>query len=380
MGALRELGFQVESNEEQAWVRVVGQGGAVPASKPEGTSLFIGNAGTAARFLLPFLALGKGTYRVDGIERMRQRPIADLLASMQLLGMDAVDELGTGCPPVIVNAHGLRGGKTQVIGKNSSQFLSALLLTAPYAQEDLEIEVIGELASVPYISITLEMMKQFGVRVDYDETYQWFRVPSGQRYQSRTYAIEPDASNASYFFAAAAIVGGSVTVTGLNEDSLQGDAQFPKVLGQMGCHVQYSENAITVVGPDYLGGEKLQGIDVDLNGMSDTVQTLSAVAPFASAPVKIRNVANIRIKETDRLAAVVTELGKLGVQTEEYPDGLTIYPADPIVPAQIHTYDDHRMAMAFTLVGLRSPGVEIADPACVNKTFPTYFEVIRELY
>lgn len=380
MKALQFLGFQVEIEEEANRVRVVGKGGEVPEAAPEGTSLFIGNAGTAARFLLPFLSLGRGTYRIDGIERMRQRPISDLLEALQALHIDAVDELGTGCPPILIRAKGLQGGPTSVVGKNSSQFLSALLMTAPYAEQDVEIQVIGELASIPYVQITLQMMQQFGVLVESASDYSYFKIKAGGRYQARSYDIEPDASSASYFFAAAAIAGGTVTVQGLHEHSLQGDAQFPKVLQQMGCQVQYAPDSITVTGPDREAGEMLEGIDVDLNGMSDTVPTLAAVAPFANGPVHIRNVANIRIKETDRLSAVVTELGKLGVQTEEFPDAMTIFPAHEWTPAHIHTYDDHRMAMAFSLIGLREPGVTILDPGCVSKTFPTYFEVLSKLY
>ncbi|MDB5083524.1 MAG: 3-phosphoshikimate 1-carboxyvinyltransferase [Bacilli bacterium] len=380
MSALKTLGFELEIDEASAVVRVAGKGGVVPAASADGTTLFIGNAGTAARFLVPFLALGTGVYRVDGIERMRQRPILDLIEAMQTIGVDVIDELGTGCPPVRILANGLTGGQTSVVGANSSQFLSALLITAPYAQTDVHVEVVGELVSTPYIDITLRMMEQFGVTVDAAPDYRTFQIKAGQRYKGRTYSIEPDASNASYFFAAAAVVGGSVTVPGLDEDSLQGDAQFPKVLAQMGCDVVYGEKQITVTGPVPGSGQKLSGIEVDLNAMPDTAQTLAAVAPFASSPVHIQNVANMRIKETDRLSAVVKELGKLGIRTDEYPDALTIYPAEQVTPASIHTYDDHRMAMAFTLIGLRERGVVIEDPKCVNKTFPNYFDVVKTLY
>ncbi|MDA0748617.1 MAG: 3-phosphoshikimate 1-carboxyvinyltransferase, partial [bacterium] len=278
-----------------------------------------------------------------------------------------------GCPPVIIHATGLHGGQTLMPGDRSSQYFTALLLVAPYAKTDVEIRVQGELVSKPYIDITLDIMRAFGVEVT-NHAYETFHVKSGQRYRACTYRVEPDASNASYFFAAAALTGGRVKVHSLLPNSAQGDVGFIRVLEQMGCTVQTYPDGIQVQGP-----AQLSGIDIDLNEMPDVVQTLCAIAPFASGPVTVRNVANLRIKETDRLAALSTELGKLGVRVDTRPDGLTVYPATKIRPAELDTYDDHRMAMSLSLVGLKAPGVIIRDPGCVNKTFPEYFHVFNTL-
>ncbi|WP_380026897.1 3-phosphoshikimate 1-carboxyvinyltransferase [Effusibacillus consociatus] len=374
MSCLQKLGFQLEIDEDTKTVVVEGLGGTLP-SHDGILDLFVGNAGTAARFLTAFVSIGVGTYRIDGIPRMRERPIQDLIDALQTLGVSIRSELGTGCPPVLVEANGLPGGEVSIPGNKSSQYLSALLLTAPYANRDVEIKVSGELLSAPYIDMTIRMMSQFGVQV---ETHgdNVFHIAAGQRYKARDYIVEPDASSASYFAAAPAIAGGRVRVTNLSRDSLQGDALFAGLLEQMGCQVRWGTDYIEVEKRD---GQTLRGIDVDLNEMSDTTMTLAVVAPFASTPTTIRNIGHIRIKETDRIHAVVTELRKLGVQVEEWEDGMRIYPASQIRPAEIDTYDDHRMAMAFALVGLRVNGVKIKDPGCVSKTFPTYFEVFTKM-
>lgn len=370
MKGLQTLGFQLDIDESANMVRVEGKGGNVPAA--QGTvDLFVGNAGTAARFLTAFVSLGKGDYRIDGIQRMRERPIQNLIDSLRQLGVNLSSERGTGCPPVLVKADGLPGGPTQIPGNKSSQYLSALLLTAPYARQDVEIEIDGELLSAPYVDMTIRMMNQFGVEVERtaDNT---FRIPAGQTYLAQTYRIEPDASSASYFLAAPAIAGGKVRVNHLNRDSLQGDTQFALLLEKMGCQVTWGTDFIEVERPN---GQTLTGIDVDLNEMSDTTMTLAAVAPFAATPTAIRNIGHIRIKETDRIQAVVTELRKLGVQVEEWEDGMRIESARDIRPAVIDTYDDHRMAMAFSLIGLGVQGIRIQHPECVSKTFPDFFDV-----
>jgi len=333
----------------------------------------VGNSGTSARFLTAFVALGQGTYTIDGNARMRERPIRDLLDALLRLGVDATDQSGTGCPPVVVHANGLRGGQTRIVGRNSSQYLSGLLLAAPYAKADVSIEVDGELASQPYIDITMEMMKQFGVHCA--QQVDAFHIPGGQCYRARAYAIEPDASNASYFLASAAVCGGRVRVTDLTKDSLQGDAQFAHVLERMGCGLVWGTDYVEVTGPT---DGVLRGIDVDMNDIPDTAQTLAAIAPFAREAVTVRNVANMRIKETDRIHAVVTELRKLGVSVEEYTDGFRVEPCQQVQGGTVHTYDDHRMAMAFSLTGLRASGIFIEDPECVQKTFPTYFDVLHD--
>jgi 3-phosphoshikimate 1-carboxyvinyltransferase len=264
----------------------------------------------------------------------------------------------------------MAGGTARVAGSISSQFLSALLMAAPAARNPVELLIDGELVSKPYVAMTIGVMRAFGVEVDTSTPNRYRIVP--QRYRASAYEIEPDASAASYFFAVAAITGGTVTVTGLSRRSLQGDVAFVDVLERMGCRVEYAANSITVT------GGALRGIDVDMNAISDTAQTLAVIAPFATGSTRIRNVANMRHKETDRIHALATELGRLGQRVEEHPDGLTIHPCQ-IRPATIETYDDHRMAMSFALVGLKMPGIRIADPGCTRKTYPDFFDDLQTL-
>ncbi|MBN1668657.1 MAG: 3-phosphoshikimate 1-carboxyvinyltransferase [Anaerolineales bacterium] len=366
--ALQQLGFEVALQPASSRMQVTGHGGHIPARQAD---LFIGNAGTAARFLTAFLTLGQGEFRLDGVARMRRRPIADLVAALNHLGAQVTATSGR--PPVQVQAAGLPGGQTQVRGAVSSQYLSALLMVAPYAAKTVHISVTGELNSRPYIDLTLGVMADFGVGVERDD-YASFQVRPARYQAIDVYPIESDASTASYFFAAPAICGGQVQVEGLTRHSRQGDLAFLDVLAQMGCQVHDLPDAIQVSGPS-----RLAGVQVNLRDLPDTAQTLAAIAPFASSPTTIRGIASARLKETDRVAATCRELQRLGVQVEEYPDGLKIYPCAQIRPARIRTYDDHRMAMAFALVGLRLPGIEIEDPACVAKTFPDYFEYLERL-
>jgi 3-phosphoshikimate 1-carboxyvinyltransferase len=320
--------------------------------------------------LTALAALGRGTYRLDGTPRMRERPIQDLLVGLAQLGVDAVSEAANGCPPVVVRASGLRGGAARVRGDVSSQFLSGLLLAAPYADNPVELVVEGELVSKPYVDMTLAVMRSFGVTVDAGDLTR-ITIPR-RTYTPTDYAIEPDASAASYFFAAAAITGGEVTVDGLGSDSLQGDVRFCDCLEQMGCAVRYERNRTTVT------GRPLRGINVNMNAISDTVQTLAAVALFADGPTSITGVGHIRHKETDRIGNLAIELRKLGALVDELPDGLRITPA-PLHGAQIETYQDHRMAMSLSLVGLRVPGVVILDPKCTEKTYPAFFDDLLRL-
>ena len=368
--ALAALGIAVESDEANARFQVVGGGGAFPAPEAD---LFVGNSGTSMRFLTAALPLGRGRYRIDGVPRMRQRPIAPLLAALADLGADARGEAETGCPPVVVQAAGLRGGETRMAGDLSSQYFSALLMAAPYAREGVEIDVLGDLVSKPYLPLTADVMADFGVLADLD-TASWAHlgVRSGQRYTGRDYQIEPDASNASYFFAAAAVTGGRVRVDGLGHGSAQGDLRFVDVLAQMGADVEIGHDFTEVRGPR--DGE-LRGVDLDLGPISDTAQTLAAIAPLASGPTTIRGVAHARLKETDRVSALATELRRLGQGVDEFPDGLRITPC-PIQPADVDTYDDHRMAMSFAIAALRAPGIGLRDPGCVAKTFPSFFDVL----
>jgi 3-phosphoshikimate 1-carboxyvinyltransferase len=368
--ALNALGAPVGSDGGGASFRVEGAGGGFRA--PE-VDLFVGNSGTTMRFLTAALPLGRGRYRIDGVPRMRLRPIAPLLAALSDLGADAESELGTGCPPIVVRAAGLPGGSTRMAGDLSSQYFSALLMAAPYAERGVEVAVEGDLVSKPYLPMTTAVMAAFGVTADLDiEHWRTFGVRPGQRYTGRVYDIEPDASNASYFFAAAAVTGGRVRVEGLGRGSTQGDLGFVEVLRQMGAQVEVGDDATEVQGPP--SGD-LRGVDLDLGPISDTAQTLAAIAPFADGPTTIRGVAHARLKETDRVAALATELRRLGQEVEEFPDGLHITPR-PIVPTDIATYDDHRMAMSFAVAALRAPGVRLRDPGCVAKTFPGFFDVL----
>ena len=368
IAGIRQLGIDVQASNDKQELRVTGCGGSIPNNAAD---LFIGNSGTTVRFLTAMATLGNGRYRLDGVPRMRQRPIADLITALNQLGANVRTELNTDAPPVIVDGHGLPGGHTNIAGSISSQYLSGILMAAPYAHSNVALDVKGELVSKPYVTMTTRVMESFGVTARNDN-FRCFSVDRNQSYQARRYAIEPDASAASYFWAAAAITGGEVTVTGLSRDALQGDVKFCECLAQMGCDVQYGTDSISVT------GRPLRGIDIDMNPISDTVQTLAAVAVFADGPTRIRGVDHIRHKETDRIGDLVAELRKLGVDAREMDDGLRIQPAS-LNGASIETHDDHRMAMSLALVGLRQPGVEILNPSCTAKTYPLFFDDLRAL-
>jgi 3-phosphoshikimate 1-carboxyvinyltransferase len=369
--ALRVLGYEIETRWDAALPEIElfhPERGIQTAS----ADLFVGNSGTTMRFLTAMVSLGHGRYRLDGVSRMRERPIEDLLDGLRQLGVRASSERGNGCPPVVVEADGLRGGHVNIKGDRSSQFLSALLLALPFAGGDSVIEVSGTLVSEPYVRMTVAMLHDQGypLRVDPGPVY---RIPGRQkRHWTGRYDIEPDASAASYFFGAAAVSGGRVTVLGLPQKSLQGDVRFVEVLADMGCRVERCSSGITV------HGRPLRGIEVDMNDISDTVMTLGAVACFAESPTTIRNVAHIRHKETDRLAALAAELRRVGAEVEEFADGLKITPR-PLHGAVIETYNDHRMAMSMALIGLRVPGIVIKDPGCAGKTYPHFFEDLEQL-
>ena len=361
---LGRLGIEVEVGDAGRTLVVRGQAGLIPALEAD---LHCANSGTTIRFLTALATLGHGAYCLDGVPRMRERPIADLLDGLNQLGAHAATEHGNGCPPVIVHANGLPGGAARIRGDISSQYLSGMLLTAPAAQAAVELTIEGPLVSQPYVLMTLAVLKAFGVDVDTTTALDSFRIAAPQSYTAREYAIEPDASAASYFWAVAAITGGEVTVEGLSAASLQGDVAFVDCLEQMGCQLRREADSITVA------GRPLSGIDVDMNAISDTVQTLAVVALFAKGETTIRNVAHIRHKETDRIAALAAELRKLGADVTEREDGLSIRPGT-LRTATIDTYDDHRMAMSFALAGLRVAGVRINDPDCTEKTYPAFFD------
>jgi 3-phosphoshikimate 1-carboxyvinyltransferase len=375
---LAGLGLSANWNTEQGQIEIHGQGGQFPHRQAD---IYVGNSGTTARFLTAMLTFANGHYHIHGKPRMHQRPIRDLVEALNALGGNIIYEDHDGFPPLVIRPR--TGGRqptcATVSGAVSSQFLTALLLASPLAaqQSDVEIRVAGELVSKPYIEMTLRMMQSFGVSVETEEPLRSFRLAKGTAYQSPgTYRIEPDASAASYFFAAAAICGGSVTVQGLSKNSLQGDVAFTECLQQMNCDVTWNDNSMTVCRPS---DRLLRGISVDMNNISDTAQTLAVVALFADGTTEIRNIEHVRFKETDRIADLATELRRFGAVVEERRDGLRITPPEVLTPAAVQTYDDHRMAMSFAVAGLRLPGVAICDPDCTHKTFPGFFEMLEEL-
>jgi 3-phosphoshikimate 1-carboxyvinyltransferase len=368
--ALRQLGFGVDV--DGTTFAVAGRGGEIPA---EGAELDLKLSGTSIRFLTALTTLGRGHFVLDGNARMRERPIQDLLNALTPLGARLGTRFETGCPPVVVEASGLTGGATGVAGDSSSQYLSALLMAAPYAAGPVEIAVEGELLSKPFLDMTLALMAEFGVEVE-REGYRRFRVAPG-RYRGRSYRVEGDAMAAGYFWAAAAVTGGSVRIGNVGSDSVQGDRRLADVLAAMGCEVRWGAHEVRVSGP---AAGRLRGGTFDLNDMPDQAQTLAVVALFADAPVRIENIWNLRIKETDRLSAMATELQKFGVRVIEERDALTVVPLERSPgPVEVATYDDHRMAMAFAVAGARLDGITLLDPGCVAKTYPRFFEDWRGL-
>ncbi len=364
--ALQDLGCRIAWSRELC--QVTGTGGHLQVPKEP---IYLGDSGTSMRFLTAVAALGQGRIVLTGSARLCQRPIQDLLSALAGLGVEAVSERHNGCPPVVVQARGLAGGPTKVAGAVSSQFLSALLLISPFAARDVEIEVVGELVSRPYVDITLSVMEDFGIAY-YRQGYRAFAVPAGQQYQPQDYEIEGDASSASYFLGAAAITGGRIRLTNLNPKSCQGDSGFLHVLAAMGCQVSVAVDGVA------LQGRPLQGIHINMANMPDLVPTLAVVAAFAQGETVITGVPHLRYKESNRLEAVATELAKMGIAVRETNDGLVITGGRPH-GALIATYNDHRMAMSFALAGLRTPGVRIADPGCVAKSFPDFWKYFDTL-
>lgn len=363
--ALTQLGAGIDW--QGTTIRVTGRAGRwLPARLP----IYLGNSGTSMRFLTALAALGEGEYLLTGTDRLCQRPLGELLAALGQIGVRVASEKDDGCPPVRVTG-GLTGGRTQLSGAISSQYLSALLFIGPLAPKGLKIDITGELVSRPYVDLTLEVLGNFGISY-YREGYRYFELPGGQSYLPREYEIEADASSASYFWAAAAVTGGRVTITNLSLESSQGDATFPAVLGRMGCAIESTPAGLTV------RGGPLQGVTVDMSTMPDLVPTLAVLAAFAAGNTVITGVAHLRHKESDRLHAVATELGRLGIEARETPDGLVIRGGAP-KGAVIHTYNDHRIAMSFAVAGLKIPGVAIEDPECVAKSFPDFWQFFKQL-
>ncbi len=369
--AWQQLGLSIDYDQQSHQLVINGCQGQLPVTTAD---IHVGNSGTTIRFLTAALSACRGSFTLDGVPRMRQRPIGDLLTALAQLGGQAKSLNGENpdCPPVLIQSSGLSGGRALVAGNISSQFLSGLMLAAPLALQDVILEVQGELVSVPYVAMTSAVMRAFGASVSGHNSGP-FCIDSRSKYQAADYSIEPDASAASYFWAAAAIAGGQARVTGLSRDSLQGDVRFCQILEQMGCQVEYDSHAITV-----RSDGQLSGIETDMGDISDTVQTLAAVALFAKGPTVVRGVAHNRVKETDRIGDLTCELRRLGAQVTEFEDGLRIQPPAQIQAARIKPYLDHRMAMSLALVGLRAEGIIIEDPDCTAKTYPGYWEDLAQ--
>ena len=366
VNALEKLGVDYSFDGED--LRVKGRGGAFQTAVTE-KEIFLGNSGTSFRLLTSLFALGQGKFLMTGASRMLQRPIGPLVTALNQLGVDAFCVNKDDCPPVLINAEGIRGGSVNIAGDQSSQFLSSLLLSGPYAVNDIEIEITGKLVSSPYVDITTDVMKQFGVDVErYD--YKTFRVCSGQKYMPREFIIQGDASSASYFWAAAAVTGGNVITKNIYPSvTRQGDIRFLQILQRMGADIKTEEDRVII------HGGRLSGIDADMGSMPDMVPTLAAIALFAEGKTTIRNVHHLRFKESDRLHCVALEWGRLGAHIEETDDGLTIYGGDSLKGAILDPHDDHRLAMSLAVVGLMVPGIKIKDEECVRKSFPKFWDM-----
>lgn len=371
LNALKQLGIQYTLSENKTECTVTGNAGAIHGANLE--ELFLGNAGTAMRPLCAALCLGTGSYLLTGEPRMKERPIGHLVDALREAGANITYQENEGYPPLLIEANGLTGGNVKIDGAISSQFLTALLLASPMAKEDTTITIIGELVSKPYIDITLHIMKEFGVDVVHDN-YKTFSIKGGQTYQAvESFMVEGDASSASYFLAAAAIKGGTVKVTGIGKKSIQGDVQFVDVLEKMGAVVEWGDEFVSV------SRGELHAIDMDFNHIPDAAMTIATMALFVEGTTTLRNIYNWRVKETDRLFAMATELRKVGAEVEEGEDYLKITAPKVLKHAAIDTYDDHRMAMCFSLLALDPVSVTINEPECTAKTFPTYFEVLESI-
>jgi len=363
--ALEQFGVSVRKKD--CTFVVSGTGGDLKCPRKE---ISIGLAGTTMRFLTTFAALSPGTTQLTGGKRMLERPITDLLKALNQIGVTTRSLKNNGCPPLEIIGGGILGGEINLAGNNSSQYLTSILLSAPYFKNGTTINIVGELTSKPYADITIDIMKTFGVTVECTN-HTRFHISAGQSYHAMDYTIEADWSSASYFLAAAAITQGEVTLIGLNSKSVQGDAGFLNVLEKMGCKVERSSEKI------FIQGNPLNGININMNSMPDVVQTLAVTALFAEGETCISGIGNLRIKETDRIEALETELSRLGAGVESGEDYLKISPGTTYIPNDFETYNDHRMAMSLALVGLKVPGIRIKNPSCVEKSFPDFFEQLE---
>lgn len=381
LSCIQELGFETKVEEDRKQITVHGLGGRAPK---EEASIYVGSAGTAARFLTAYLGIVKGSYHLDASPQMRRRPMAPLLACLEQMGCEILYWQEEGHFPFTLRGHGFGNRKLTVDIDSSSQFLSAVLISSVLSEDSLDIQVQGS-HGMAYIDMTRRMMEQFGVDVlvpaqsgqtpeKAGEAGTCFQIPGSQHYRAREYRIEPDVSAACYFYGMAALLGITVTVKGVHFDSLQGDVEFLRILERMGCKVRESAEGIRLLGP---AGGRLKGVEADLSACSDQAITLAALAPFADGPVRITGIGHIRLQESDRIHGIAAELGRMGIACEEGADCLTIWPGEP-KGCVVETYEDHRMAMGFSLVGLRSPGIAIADPSCCKKTFEDYFAVLED--
>ena len=364
INALREIGTRItiEGND----LKVEGRGGKFGTGLIR-KEIYLGNSGTSLRLFLSVAALGKGEFFITGTNRMQARPVGPLVIALNQLGVDASCIGKDGFPPVLIRTNGIRGGKVLMDGDQSSQYLSSLLLSGPYVDTDIEIKVRGKLVSKPYVDITINVMKQFGIRVERDH-YDSFKVSSGQKYRAGEFTIQGDASSASYFWAAAAVTGGKITTENIYPHATrQGDIRFLEVLGEMGCSIEKGSDRVAV------HGRNLSGIEVDMGDLPDMVPTLAAVALFARGKTIIRNVPHLRHKESDRLQALALEWSRIGGRIEELPDGLIIHGDAPLSGTVVYPHDDHRLVMSLAVVGLRVPDLEVRDLHCVNKSFPSFW-------
>ncbi|EST29389.1 hypothetical protein N566_22140 [Streptomycetaceae bacterium MP113-05] len=360
---------RTEIDEERSSIRVEPTGNAMRAPAED---LYVGGAGTPLRFLMSMAGHAEGTTTVTGNQRMQERPMGDLLSALPMLGVRAVAARGNGSPPVHVTGGSFHGGQTRISGSVSSQFTSSLLINAIRAEKDTEISITDDLVSKPYVEMTLAALAEMDVHVE-RVGYQRFTVPAGQQPRGGRVIVEPDASGMSYLLAAAAVTGGEISIPGIGADSRQGDVGLVEVLGRMGCSTQVGGRSIT------LKGGPLRGVDVDMEAMPDVVPTLAVVAAFAEGDTRITNIGSLRVKECDRIAAVTSELRRMGITVHEFADAMHIVGGVPH-GAAIDTYDDHRIAMSFAIAGLRTRDVTIKDPGCVAKSFPTFWQVLDQLH
>lgn len=375
LGSLKSLGFSIEADEQKKEVTVIGLNGALPVTSGE---IYVGSAGTAARFLTAMLALAEGTFTINASEQMKKRPMKPLFDVLSGMGAKITCLEQEGFLPIKIQGIGKAPGTAGILHitldiSESTQFLSALMLVSPMRKQGLHIQITSKRKEGSYIRITQKMMEQFGAKTIFDGTS--YLMPQNNSYKAGTYQIEPDVSAACYFYAAAALTGGRTVVENVTWECMQGDLKFLKLLEELGCTVQETASGIEVTGAE---GGTIKGITVDMKDFSDQTMTLAALAPFAQSTVRIENIGHIRLQESDRIHAVATELTRLGISCEEEDAAITIHPGTPKAGI-VQTYDDHRIAMAFALIGLKTEGIEIANPMCCRKTFEEYFDLLDQL-